>query len=134
MKLTKNEEKTLELILSKPNIKNQEIADNLSLTSQAIGKIRSNLRKKGILKYIDRKHNCDIILGHDAIHESILTAEKLKQLINEYEDIKKAAVSFQSDKRNINRRKLLIDIIIDKVLESKTKAYDFFSNKSVSTS
>ncbi len=50
MKLTKNEEKTLEHILNKPNIKNQEIADNLGLTSQAIGKIRSNLRKKGILK------------------------------------------------------------------------------------
>jgi len=50
MKLTKNEERTLGLILLKPNIKNQEIADKLSLTSQAIGKIKQNLRKKGILK------------------------------------------------------------------------------------
>jgi Lrp/AsnC family transcriptional regulator len=53
MKLTKNEEKTLELMLNKPNIKNQEIADKLGLTSQAIGKIRSNLRKKGVLRGYD---------------------------------------------------------------------------------
>jgi len=46
MKLTKNEQKTLELILGNPKIKNQEIADQLGLTSQAIGKIRGNLRKK----------------------------------------------------------------------------------------
>ena len=50
MKLTKNEQKTLELILGNAKIKNQEIADQLGLTSQAIGKIRGNLRKKNILK------------------------------------------------------------------------------------
>jgi len=50
MKFTKNEQKTLELILDNAKIKNQEIADQLGLTSQAIGKIRGNLRKKNILK------------------------------------------------------------------------------------
>lgn len=53
MKLTRNQEKTLGLILDKPTIKNKEIADKLSLTSQAIGKIRSNLRKKGVIKGYD---------------------------------------------------------------------------------
>jgi len=50
MKLTKNEQKTLELILGNAKIKNREIAERLGLTSQAIGKIRGNLRKKNILK------------------------------------------------------------------------------------
>jgi len=50
MKLTKNEQKTMELILNNPKIKNQEISDLLGITSQAIGKIRRNLREKGILK------------------------------------------------------------------------------------
>ena len=49
MKLTKNENNLLELIIKNPKISNKEIAKKLNITSQAIGKIKKNLNNKGLI-------------------------------------------------------------------------------------
>jgi DNA-binding Lrp family transcriptional regulator len=49
MKLTKNEKILLEMILKNPKISNKEISEELNITVQGVGKIRKNLKNKGLI-------------------------------------------------------------------------------------
>ncbi|RMF06701.1 Lrp/AsnC family transcriptional regulator [Candidatus Woesearchaeota archaeon] len=50
MQLTKNDRKTLMLLLENGRITDTEIASKLKITKQAVGKIRRKLEKEGIIK------------------------------------------------------------------------------------
>jgi DNA-binding Lrp family transcriptional regulator len=50
MKLNKNERLTLKLILKDSSISNSDIGRTLGITVQAVGKIKKNLKDKGIIK------------------------------------------------------------------------------------
>lgn len=57
MNLTKNERRTLRLLLANPRIQDTEIARQLNITSQAIGKIRKKLEETIIDRYrVDLSH------------------------------------------------------------------------------
>ena len=51
MKLTKNEKKTLKMLLDNSRISDSEIASNLKISSQAVGKIRRKLETSVIDSY-----------------------------------------------------------------------------------
>ena len=51
LKLTKNEKKTLKLLISNARISDSEIAKQLNISSQAVGKIRRKLEETVINKY-----------------------------------------------------------------------------------
>ncbi len=50
MKLTRNETLVLKMLVENPLRTNQDIADNLEITSQGVGKIRKQLTEKGFIK------------------------------------------------------------------------------------
>ncbi|MHC4269665.1 MAG: winged helix-turn-helix transcriptional regulator [Planctomycetota bacterium] len=50
MKLTNNEVYVLKLMVENPIITNQDISNNLEITSQGVGKIRKQLTEKGFIK------------------------------------------------------------------------------------
>jgi hypothetical protein len=61
MKLSRNEVLFLEILVENPIRTNQDIAKNLKITSQGVGKIRKQLMEKGFIRS----------------HELILDYEKL---------------------------------------------------------
>ncbi len=50
MKLTKNERKTLKLLIENAKLTDTEIADQLKITKQAVGKIKKKLEEQKIIK------------------------------------------------------------------------------------
>ncbi len=50
IKLTKNEKKTLKLLLENGRASDTDIADQLRITKQAVGKIRHKLEESSIIK------------------------------------------------------------------------------------
>ena len=50
MKLTKNEQFALRLLVEDPLITNKDIAKKLKITSQGVGRIRKQINDKGIIK------------------------------------------------------------------------------------
>ncbi len=59
MKLNDNEKFVLKCILENPTIPNSKIAEQLNITSQAVGKIRRKLKKEGCIK------NQELILDYE---------------------------------------------------------------------
>ncbi len=72
MKLKNNEKLALKLMVSNPDISNNEIAENLGITTQAVGKIKRQLHSKGI---IERK---EYVLNYEKIGVGLLAFALIK--------------------------------------------------------
>jgi len=72
MKLNKNEKFTLTLMLKNPNISNTEIANELKITTQAVGKIKKQLISKGFIK------EKELVLDYDKLGIKIFTIALIK--------------------------------------------------------
>lgn len=87
MNLTKNEKRTLKLLIENARASDAEIARTLKITPQAVGKIRKKLEKEGIIKGYETKIDYQKIgINVMAIALFHFTAEARKTILTE-EDV-----------------------------------------------
>lgn len=98
MKLTHNEKKILERMIENPRVRNKELALDLNISTQAVGKIRKSLDSKGVI------NRFETILNYEKININCFALTLVKIM-------PKAFRKYKEDIENILSHKNIISLI-----------------------